>query len=81
MYGLACEKRLTEWEVPWLSGYEGSKPVRIGNAASNQLQIDVFGEVMDALHLARVGGLQDLAEGWDFQRALLCHVSISLIRK
>jgi GH15 family glucan-1,4-alpha-glucosidase len=74
MYGLAGEKRLTEWEVPWLSGYEGSKPVRIGNAASNQLQIDVFGEVMDALHLARVGGLQDLAEGWDFQRALLCHL-------
>jgi GH15 family glucan-1,4-alpha-glucosidase len=74
MYGLAGEKRLTEWEVPWLSGYEGSKPVRIGNAASDQLQIDVFGEVMDALHLARVGGLQDLAEGWDFQRALLCHL-------
>jgi GH15 family glucan-1,4-alpha-glucosidase len=74
MYGLAGEKRLTEWEVPWLSGYEGSKPVRIGNAASDQLQIDVFGEVMDALHLARVGGLQDLAEGWDFQRALLSHL-------
>jgi GH15 family glucan-1,4-alpha-glucosidase len=74
MYGLAGEKRLTEWEVPWLSGYEGSKPVRIGNAASDQLQIDVFGEVMDALHLARVGGLQDLAEGWDFQRALLTHL-------
>jgi GH15 family glucan-1,4-alpha-glucosidase len=74
MYGLAGEKRLTEWEVPWLSGYEGSKPVRIGNAASDQLQIDVFGEVMDALHLARVGGLQDIAEGWDFQRALLSHL-------
>jgi GH15 family glucan-1,4-alpha-glucosidase len=74
MYGLAGEKRLTEWEIPWLSGYEGSKPVRIGNAASDQLQIDVFGEVMDALHLARVGGLQDLAEGWDFQRALLSHL-------
>jgi hypothetical protein len=74
MYGLAGEKRLAEWEVPWLSGYEGSKPVRIGNAASDQLQIDVFGEVMDALHLARVGGLQDIAEGWDFQRALLSHL-------
>ena len=48
--------------------------MRIGNAASDQLQIDVFGEVMDALHLARVGGLQDLAEGWDFQRALLSHL-------
>ncbi len=74
MYGLAGEKRLPEWEVPWLSGYEGSKPVRIGNAASVQLQIDVFGEVMDALHQARVGDLQNLAEGWDFQRALLCHL-------
>jgi GH15 family glucan-1,4-alpha-glucosidase len=74
MYGLAGEKRLTEWEVSWLSGYEGSKPVRIGNAASDQLQVDVFGEVMDALHMARVGGVQDLAEGWDFQRALLCHL-------
>src|ERR1700681_4300565 len=74
MYGLAGEKRLAEWQVPWLSGYEGSRPVRIGNAASDQLQIDVFGEVMDALHQARVGGLQYLAEEWDFQRALLSHL-------
>jgi len=74
MYGIAGEKRVAEWEVPWLSGYEGSKPVRIGNAASDQLQIDVFGEVMDALHQARVGGLQYLADGWDFQRALLSHL-------
>jgi GH15 family glucan-1,4-alpha-glucosidase len=74
MYGLAGEKRLAEWEVPWFSGYEGSKPVRIGNAACDQLQIDVFGEVMDAFHQARVGGLQVLAEGWDFQRALLSHL-------
>jgi GH15 family glucan-1,4-alpha-glucosidase len=74
MYGLAGEKRLAEWEVPWLSGYAGSKPVRIGNAASGQLQIDVFGEVLDALHQARVGGLQYLAEAWDFQRVLLSHL-------
>src|SRR5215472_13961663 len=74
MYGLAGEKRLTEWEVPWLSGYAGSKPVRIGNAASGQLQIDVFGEVLDALHQARVGGLQTLAEAWGFQRVLLSHL-------
>ncbi len=74
MYGIAGEKRVAEWEVPWLSGYEASKPVRIGNAASDQLQIDVFGEVMDALHQARVGGLQYLADGWDFQRALLSHL-------
>jgi len=74
MYGLAGEKRLAEWEIPWLSGYEGAKPVRIGNAASGQLQIDVFGEVMDAFHQARVGGIQVLAEGWDFERALLSHL-------
>ena len=57
MYGVAGERWLTEREVPWLSGYEGSKPVRIGNAAADQLQLDVYGEVMDALHHARVGGL------------------------
>jgi len=74
MYGLAGEKRLTEWEVPWLPGYAGSAPVRIGNAASEQLQIDVFGEVMDALHQARVGSLHSPAEGWDFQRALVSHL-------
>jgi GH15 family glucan-1,4-alpha-glucosidase len=74
MYGLAGEKRLAEWEVPWLSGYQGSKPVRIGNAASDQLQLDVFGEVVDALYQARAKGIQYSAEGWDFQRALLAHL-------
>jgi GH15 family glucan-1,4-alpha-glucosidase len=74
MYGLAGERRLDEWEVPWLAGYEGSKPVRIGNAAAGQLQIDIFGEVMDALHHARVGGREYVAEEWDFQRALLDHL-------
>ena len=57
MYGIRGERRLTEYEVPWLQGYEGSKPVRIGNAAHQQLQLDIFGEVMDALHQARAGGL------------------------
>ena len=71
MYGIAGERMLWEWEIPWLAGYEGSKPVRIGNAASSQLQLDVFGEVMDALHQARLGGLSYLEAGWDFQRALL----------
>src|SRR6476659_1854191 len=74
MYGLAGEKRLAEWEVPWLAGYEGSKPVRIGNAAADQLQLDVFGEVLDAMHQARVGGLQYLAEAWDFQHVLVSHL-------
>jgi GH15 family glucan-1,4-alpha-glucosidase len=74
MYGLAGEKRLAEWEVPWLAGYEGSKPVRIGNAAADQLQLDVFGEVLDAMHQARVGGIQHLAEAWDFQHVLVSHL-------
>ena len=68
MYGLRGERRLTEWEVPWLPGYENSKPVRIGNAAHSQLQLDIFGEVMDALHQARLGGLGAHEEGWAMQR-------------
>jgi GH15 family glucan-1,4-alpha-glucosidase len=74
MYGVAGERWLAEREVPWLGGYEHSKPVRIGNAAADQLQIDVFGEVMDALYHARVGGLHYLAPAWEFQRALLAHL-------
>ena len=57
LYGIAGERRLPEWEVPWLSGYQGAQPVRIGNAASAQLQIDVFGEVVDALYQSARGGL------------------------
>lgn len=74
MYGVAGERWLAEREVPWLSGYEGSKPVRIGNAAADQVQLDVFGEVADALHQARVGGIQHLGAAWDFGRALLAHL-------
>ena len=55
MYGIAGERRLTEWEIDWLPGYEGAKPVRIGNGAHGQLQIDVYGEVLDALYQARKG--------------------------
>ena len=71
MYGIAGERRLTEWEVPWLPGYEGSAPVRIGNAAHGQLQLDVFGEVMDALHQARCHGIAASESGWDLQKAVL----------
>ncbi len=53
MYGVAGERRLPEWEVPWLAGYQGAAPVRVGNAAVDQFQLDVYGEVMDALHVAR----------------------------
>ena len=74
MYGIRGERRLTEWEVPWLSGYENSSPVRIGNAAHNQLQIDIFGEVMDALHQARQGGLGGYEAGWDIEREFLAHL-------
>jgi GH15 family glucan-1,4-alpha-glucosidase len=75
MYGLRGERRLTEWEVPWLPGYENSKPVRIGNAAHSQLQLDIFGEVMDALHQARQGGLGANDAGWAMQREFLLHLA------
>ncbi|HEY8715157.1 MAG TPA: glycoside hydrolase family 15 protein, partial [Candidatus Acidoferrum sp.] len=58
VYGLRGERRLTELELPWLAGYEDSKPVRTGNAAYNQVQLDVFGEIMDTLYLCRQAGLQ-----------------------
>jgi GH15 family glucan-1,4-alpha-glucosidase len=74
MYGLAGERLLPEFEVAWLPGYENSKPVRIGNAAHEQLQLDVYGEVMDALHQARVGGLELTDADWAFQCAVLKHL-------
>ena len=74
MYGLGGERHLREWEVPWLPGYERSRPVRIGNAASDQLQHDVFGEVLDALYQGRRGGLAASDDGWHLQRALVCHL-------
>jgi GH15 family glucan-1,4-alpha-glucosidase len=74
MYGIAGERRLTEWTVPWLPGYEGSAPVRIGNAAYQQRQLDVFGEVMDALHQARQQGIVAHDSGWEMQLAFLAHL-------
>lgn len=74
MYGVAGERRLTEWELPWLPGYEGAAPVRVGNAATTQLQLDVFGEVMDALHQGRQGGLRASDAGWALQCELLAHL-------
>lgn len=71
MYGPAGERRLTELELPWLPGYEGSAPVRVGNAASTQLQLDVYGEVMDVLHQGRRVGAPHDDAAWDLQRALL----------
>jgi GH15 family glucan-1,4-alpha-glucosidase len=71
MYGVAGERRLPEYELPWLAGYAGSSPVRIGNAASEQLQLDVYGEVVDALHAARRGGLHRDEQAWALQRNLV----------
>jgi GH15 family glucan-1,4-alpha-glucosidase len=74
MYGIAGERRLTEWEVPWLAGYDKSSPVRVGNAAHTQVQLDVYGELMDALHHARLGGLAPSESGWTLQRGVLEHL-------
>ncbi len=75
MYGVAGERQLREWEVSWLPGYERSQPVRVGNAAFGQLQIDVYGEVMDVLHQARRGGIARDASEWPFEKALLKHLA------
>ncbi len=74
MYGIAGERRLPEWEIDWLPGYEDSVPVRAGNGAAAQLQLDVFGEVMDALYQACKAGLAMHDVAWDLQRALLSHL-------
>ncbi|MGO1973750.1 MAG: glycoside hydrolase family 15 protein [Propionibacteriaceae bacterium] len=71
MYGLDGTRRLTEYEVPWLPGYENSAPVRIGNAASTQWQLDVWGEVLVSLHVGRSAGLERAEHLWDLQKELL----------
>lgn len=71
MYGLAGERRLPEYELPWLKGYAGSKPVRVGNTAYVQRQLDVYGEVMDAFHAARCHGLEAYDDADRVQAAML----------
>ncbi len=71
LYGLAGERRLPEWEVDWLPGYEGARPVRVGNAAANQFQLDVYGEVADMLYQCRRAGLDPEVGAWGLERALL----------
>src|SRR5680860_753886 len=71
MYGVAGERRLTELELPWLDGYESSRPVRIGNGAAAQRQLDVPGEVMDCLHQSRLAGIPPDPQAWAVQRHLL----------
>jgi GH15 family glucan-1,4-alpha-glucosidase len=75
MYGVGGERRLTELELPWLPGYEGSKPARIGNAAVEQLQLDVYGELMDAMHLSRRSGIALNGADWKLQKVLMRHLA------
>jgi GH15 family glucan-1,4-alpha-glucosidase len=75
LYGLAGERWIMEWEVPWLGGYQGAKPVRVGNAASTQLQLDVYGELIDALYQEAHGGLMRPHASWDLQTALVGHLA------
>ncbi len=71
MYGIHGERRLDEFELKWLAGYGDSKPVRVGNGAHDQFQLDVYGELMAALHLARANGMAADEDGWHLQRALM----------
>jgi GH15 family glucan-1,4-alpha-glucosidase len=71
MYGLDGRRRLPEHELPWLAGYEHSGPVRVGNGAAGQFQLDVWGEVLNCMHLTRDAGLSKDESAWDVQRALL----------
>ncbi len=74
MYTADGSRRIPEWEADWLPGYADSRPVRIGNEAATQIQLDVYGEVMDALHQARCAGLDVDESGWQLQRGLMEHL-------
>ena len=74
MYGMAGERWLPEFEVPWLAGYENSRPVRVGNAAMGQVQHDVYGELMERLHAAREADLSRADDAWRVQRVMLKHL-------
>ena len=74
MYGIAGERRMDEWTVPWLPGYEGAAPVRIGNQAASQVQLDIYGEVMASMRELRLNGLTLPDEAWAMQKNLLEHL-------
>ncbi|MFD0986563.1 glycoside hydrolase family 15 protein [Methyloligella solikamskensis] len=74
MYGIAGERSLPEYELDWLAGYEKSSPIRVGNAAAKQTQLDVFGELLDMLHAARCAQLPPEAEAWEVETVLLEHL-------
>ena len=71
VYGVAGERRLMEHEIPWLAGFAHSRPVRVGNGAFSQFQLDGYGEAMDAFHVARMHGIESTDEAWQLQRALI----------
>ncbi|MBA2623027.1 MAG: glycoside hydrolase family 15 protein [Chthoniobacterales bacterium] len=71
MYGVRGERRLDEFELPWLAGYENSQPVRVGNAASQQFQLDVYGEVLDSMYRADLAGIKSSEADWRLQVALM----------
>ena len=75
MYAIGGERRLTEWEVPWLPGYEASRPVRIGNAASAQTQLDIFGEILDVFYHTYLSGLAPADRARPLVRAVLDHLA------
>ncbi len=75
MYGIWGQRRLLEWEAGWLDGYEGAKPVRVGNAAHAQLQLDVYGELIDAFHQSRMAKLKLDQETWALECAVLQHLA------
>jgi GH15 family glucan-1,4-alpha-glucosidase len=75
MYGIMGQRRLLEWEADWLPGYEGARPVRVGNAAHAQLQLDVYGELIDAFHQARMTELKLDDESWALECAVLKHLA------
>jgi GH15 family glucan-1,4-alpha-glucosidase len=74
MYGIAGERRLDEWNIPWLPGYENSSPVHVGNAAAGQVQLDVYGEVLAAMYYGRTRGLRGNDTLWSLECGLLRHL-------
>ena len=80
IYGIAGQRRLPELELPWLPGYEHSRPVRIGDAAFAQLQLDVYGELMDAMHIGRKFELETHGEAWRVQKVAPASVTLASSR-